>query len=233
VSPELSIAAVVPAFNEADRVGITVRALIEGVPGLGRVIVVDDGSTDRTGEVAAAAGAEVVRCAANEGKGAALRAGLATLEADGGADVVLLLDADLGETADQAAALAEQVACEGADLAIATFPPAGPAGFGLVKGLARLGIRRLGDPGFAASAPLSGQRALSRDALSAVTPLADGYGVEVAMTIAALRAGLPVVEVPTTMAHRATGRDAAGFAHRGRQFVAVAATLARLAARRR
>jgi hypothetical protein len=42
--------------------------------------------------------------------------------------------------------------------------------------------------------------------------------MEVAMTIDAIRAGMRVVEVQTTMSHRETGRDLAGFIHRGKQF---------------
>jgi len=120
-----------------------------------------------------------------------------------------------------------------ADMTIARFPrPHGKAGFGLVKGLARWGIRTLGSTRFDAQAPLSGQRALDSAAVAVCTPFAQGYGVEVALTVRALRAGLNVMEVETTMAHAATGRDVAGFAHRGRQFLHVARTLASLALRR-
>jgi len=65
-----------------------------------------------------------------------------------------------------------------------------------------------------------------------VRPFSSGYGAEVGITVRALRGGMKLVEVPTTMAHAATGRDIAGFAHRGRQFVHVASALARLALRR-
>ena len=65
--------------------------------------------------------------------------------------------------------------------------------------------------------------------MRAVRPIASGYGVEVALTIKALQAGLRVLEVPTTMTHRHTGRDVSGFLHRGRQFVDIAVTLATLA----
>jgi hypothetical protein len=99
-------------------------------------------------------------------------------------------------------------------------------------GLARAGLRGLGARSFFATAPLSGQRALSRRALEVATPFAFGYGVEVALTVRALRAGLRVLEVPTRMSHDATGRDVAGFAHRGRQFLHVARALVRLALER-
>ncbi len=78
----------------------------------------------------------------NVGKGAALDTGALRAE---DADILLLLDADLGETASQGALLLAPVLAGEADMAIATFPrPTGKAGFGLVKGLARWGIRTHG-----------------------------------------------------------------------------------------
>ena len=86
--------------------------------------------------------------------------------------------------------------------------------------------------GVAVAAPLSGQRAMRRDVLDAVGDLAGGFGVEVGLTIDAAQAGFRVMEVPVAMRHRETGRDVAGFLHRGRQLVHVARALARRAARR-
>ena len=223
-------AVLVPAHDEERRIAATVAGALS-IPSVSTVIVVDAASADGTAKAAEAAGAEVLRLPRNVGKGAALDAGLSSVPDD--ADVLLLLDGDLGATASQGALLLAPVELGDADMTVATFPPpAGKAGFGLVKGLARAGIRALGGPGgrsFAASAPLSGQRAVSRACLRRVTPFAFGYGVEVALTVRALRSGLRIVEVPTTMAHAATGRDARGFAHRGRQFLHVARALARLA----
>ena len=62
-----------PAYQAEKTVGAVVAGL---APSVERVIVVDDGSTDRTGAEAAAAGAEVLRLSENGGKGTALRAGL-------------------------------------------------------------------------------------------------------------------------------------------------------------
>jgi glycosyltransferase involved in cell wall biosynthesis len=225
----MRIAVLIPAHNEEERVAATVRAAV-AISGVTRVVVVDDGSTDATAHLAESAGAEVIRLPGNLGKGAALEAGADTV-AD--ADVVLLLDADLAETAEQGVLLLAPVLAGDAGMVIATFPPTkGKAGFGLVKNLARWGIRALGDGRFEAQAPLSGQRAMTRACLSAIRPFSSGYGAEVGITIHALRAGMRVVEVDTTMAHAATGRDIAGFAHRGRQFVHVAAALAGLALQR-
>jgi GT2 family glycosyltransferase len=213
-----------PAYEEEALVGLSVEAA-RSIAGVERVIVVDDGSRDGTAAEAARAGADVLRLEKNVGKGAAVEAGL---ELAGETDAILLLDADLGGTAAEGDALLAPVTEGRADMTIAVLPsPARKGGLGLVKGLARRGIRRLGD-GFEATAPLSGQRALTAEAVRAVRPLASGYGLEVALTVRARRAGLTVLEVPTTMAHAATGRDVAGFAHRGRQYVDVARTLRRL-----
>jgi hypothetical protein len=140
-----------------------------------------------------------------------------------------MLDADLGESASQASLLVEPVLQGEADMTIAGFPrPTGKAGFGIVKNAARRGIHEMGSSSFPATAPLSGQRAMTRSCVQVVTPFAFGYGVEVALTIRALRAGMRVIEVPTTMTHAATGRDIAGFLHRGRQYVHVRRALRRL-----
>jgi len=82
------------------------------------------------------------------------------------------------------------------------------------------------------AAPLSGQRAFRADHLPLLLPLEPGFGVEVGMDIDALRAGLRVLEVPTAMQHAATGRDLAGFRHRGRQLAHILRALARRAVRR-
>lgn len=225
----MDIAVLIPAHDEAGRIAQTVHAALS-IPGVTRCIVVDDGSRDATAEAAEAAGAKVVRLVFNVGKGAALEAGA---ERVANADVVVLLDADLGKTAAQAVTLIEPVLRGDADMSIATFPrPAGKAGFGLVKGLARFGIARMGG-GWLADAPLSGQRALTGECLAAVRPFASGYGVEVGLTVRALRRGFKLIEVPTQMSHAATGRDLKGFVHRGRQFVHVSLALVRLAFERR
>lgn len=230
----MKIVALIPAHDEAERIAATVAAA-QTILGVTRVFVVDDASTDATGRIALAAGAEVLRLHTNVGKGSALDQGLARVRDD--ADVLLLLDGDLGDTASQGGLLLAPVLAGDADMTVAVFPrPAVKAGFGLVNGLARLGIRTLGGRrgrAFAATAPLSGQRAMTRECWQRITPFAFGYGVEVALTARALRADLRVLEVTTTMSHDATGRDAAGFAHRGRQFVHVARAIVRLAFERR
>jgi len=222
--------ALVPAFNEGPRIASTVQAILQSSV-VDEVLVIDDGSADDTAMQAKAAGARVLTLPSNAGKGGALQAGIDSLVEL--PEIIALLDADLEDSASQVAFLMKPVADGTADMSIASFPrPEGKAGFGLVMGLARFGIRTLGGL-LDAKAPLSGQRVLNRRALEVVGPFASGYGVEVALTIRALRNGLVVVEVPTTMHHAATGRDLAGFLHRGRQFFHVSAALCRLALERR
>jgi hypothetical protein len=193
------------------------------------VVVVDDGSTDGTPREAREAGATVIRTQRRMGKGGALGRALDRLPP---ADRWLLVDADLGDTVSHLRGLLDLVASGDADIAIATFPPATAGGFGLVKRAAALGIRIMS--GFRAREPLSGQRALTAEALETVRPLARGFGVETAMTIDAVRAGLRVVEVPVAgLAHRPTFRDLRGFAHRGRQGIDILVALALRAARTR
>ena len=205
------VVALVPARDEADRVGSTVDAL-RTIPELHEVVVIDDGSRDGTASAALAAGATVLQIPRGAGKGGAVEGALRRLPP---ADVWLLADADLGGTGSQLRDLLAVVLDGRADVAIATFPPGPGGGFGIVKRFAARAIRLL--CGFEAAEPLSGQRALTAAALAACRPLAGGFGLETAMTIDAIRAGLRVEELPAELEHRATGRDLEGFGHRGRQ----------------
>jgi hypothetical protein len=89
-------------------------------------------------------------------------------------------------------------------------------------GFARWAIRRL--CGFEAAAPISGQRAMKREVLCATLPFARGYGMEIGMTVDAVRGGYRVGERELDLSHRTTGRSIAGFAHRGRQLFDFART---------
>lgn len=210
------VVALVPARDEEGQVGATVEAL-RAIPAVSEVLVVDDGSSDRTASEALAAGATVLRLPRSVGKGRALEGTLRRMPAP---DVWLLADADLGASAGALGAVLEPVLSGRADLAIATFPPGEGGGFGIVKRFAARAIRLL--CGFEAAEPLSGQRAATAAALGSCRPVAPGFGVETAMTIDAVRAGLRVLEVPAPLSHRATGRDVRGFAHRGRQGLDIA-----------
>lgn len=215
----MTTVAVVPAYERADSIEATVRALL-AVRNVDEVVVVDDGSTDDTARRAADAGASVVLLPTNRGKGAAVAAGV---HAAPEADVYLLIDADLGGTAGLADALLSPVLDGQADMSVAVLPGAGRrGGFGSVRRLAATGIRRA--TGFEARAPLSGQRAVRGELLRSLA-FADRFGLETALTIDAIRAGARVVEVDVAMDHRHTGRRLAGFRHRARQGVDIGRAL--------
>ncbi len=228
--PRGDVAIVIPARNEADRIGATVRAAA-GVPGADLIVVVDDGSHDGTAAAAERAGAIVTRHSRSRGKGAALETGTATVRLLEQKDdhsqrpYLLFLDGDLAGSAGSAGALVRPVRDGQADMAIAVFTDRVRAGgHGFVIGLSGAGIRRA--TGWSPAQPLNGQRCLTRAAFEAARPLAAGWGVETGMTIDLLRQGFRVTEVAVPMAHRATGTDWHAQLHRARQFAGVARALA-------
>jgi glycosyltransferase involved in cell wall biosynthesis len=209
----------VAAHNEQERLGATLSALRASFPGA-RLIVADDASTDRTPEIAREAGAELVRGERRQGKGGANTRAAEQLLAVGEPGVVLLCDGDLGDSAAVLAALVARVAEGGADIAVAVFARRVGGGFGLALGFARWAVEKRA--GRVLQAPLSGQRALTPAALRAVLPFAPGFGMETAMDIDAVHAGLALEEMELELEHRASGRTAAGFLHRARQLADIA-----------
>jgi glycosyltransferase involved in cell wall biosynthesis len=166
------------------------------------VIVADDGSRDATADRAEEAGATVLRLP-RRGKGQALSA--AERAAPPGS--LLLADAEVR---------GDLTALRGSSgLRVARFTRREGGGFGVAKRAARALI--LLRTGLDQAEPLSGQRALDARTRAAVFPLAPGFGAETRMTIDAARAGIDVAEIDVDLAHRPTGRNLAGFLHRGRQ----------------
>jgi len=126
------IAVLIPAYNAQDTVGAVVAGAIRHAD---RVVVVDDGSTDRTASHAAAAGAELLGHRSNRGKGAALRTGFEHLIPIG-AEAVITLDADMQHDPEDIPLFREAFARRRADLIIGSRQ----AGFdGMSRG------RRLGN----------------------------------------------------------------------------------------
>ncbi len=86
----MKVVAVIPAYNEESKIGGVVKATL---PFVSEVLVIDDGSTDQSGQLAALAGARVYRHLTNCGLGAALGTALAAA-LDRGAEIIVTLDAD-------------------------------------------------------------------------------------------------------------------------------------------
>ena len=207
--------AIVAARNEADSVGATLAGLAAALPGI-ELWLADDASNDATRERAMAAGATVIGRGRPHGKGANVSAAAeAMLSAGPEPGLVLLCDADLGDSAAALARLVEVVEAGECDLAIAAFAQRLGGGFGVALGFARWAIRSL--CGAELAAPISGQRAMSGRSLRELLPFANGWGMEIAMTVDAVRAGKRIGEYELDLRHRATGRTLGGFAHRAAQ----------------
>jgi glycosyltransferase involved in cell wall biosynthesis len=215
VTPEPARVVIVAAQNEADRIGVALDSLAEALPGA-RLIVADDASTDGTQELAMRHGAWLVSRRRPHGKGGNVTAAAeAAVGEFGDGDTALLCDADLGESAAELVALVEAVEAGACDLAIGRFARNDGGGFGITAGYSRRAVERLA--GARLQAPLSGQRAMRVATLRQLIPFADGWGLEVGMTIDAVRSGHRVRELGLPLRHRATGRTPAGFLHRARQ----------------
>ncbi len=209
---ENEVWAVIPAYNEVDRIQGTIHAL-KGVSLIDRILVVDDGSTDDTALISAQMGVEVLALAANHGKAYAMGQGYEMAKGK----ILLFLDADLGSSACEAGKLIEPLLQGNADVTVARFPMTpGQGGFGMVKALARNGVKLLTGTDF--SSVLSGQRGCLRSFLHPKNFFYHGFGIETGMTVDLLHQGARMTEVEVSMHHRTTGRDLRGFVHRFRQF---------------
>ncbi len=113
------VSAVVPAYNEEKRIERTLKAL-RRVKELDEIIVVDDGSTDATAQVARRNADSVVQLPRNIGKGGALSQGMSYAAGN----IILFVDADLMEHAKLCGALLSPVLKQEADMTIARFPAA-------------------------------------------------------------------------------------------------------------
>jgi len=214
------LAVIVAAHDEAERIGVTLSALRRTFPGAA-LWVADDASSDGTGDAALAAGAQVVSRGRPHGKGANVTAAAeAMLSREPDPSLVLLCDGDLGDSAALLGRLVEAVRAAECDLAVAAFSRRVGGGFGISLNFARRAIYRL--CGLEPTAPLSGQRAMRIEVLRGTLPFAAGYGMEIGITVDAVRAGYRLREYELDLEHRATGRTLAGFGHRAHQLLDIA-----------
>ncbi len=206
--PQQGCAALVVAQNQARRIAATVRAAA-AIPGVDMVLVVDDGSTDNTQEIARRSGAVVVRHPHPRGRSAATETGAAVIamrdDPSAPPRTLLLLDGRLGNQAIGAAPLVPAVSEGVCDMAIALTADGGRA-LGLSTKASRKAIKRASN--WESRQPMSSIRCLTRAAFESCLPLARGSGLEPAMTLDVLHAGLTVTEVECEIA----GNSRAGVA---------------------
>ena len=212
IEKKMTVGIIIPAYNEEDKIRKTIVS-IRHLPWIECILVVDDGSTDNTAQVAGKAGANVLSLPENRGKAYAMKTGYL----NSSSDILVFLDADIDYGADQINKLVEPIWYGKAEAVIACFPMTpGAGGFGLVKGLAHKSLHIL--TGQSLSSVLSGQRAFLRSVLSPDLFDYQGFGIEFGMTVDMLNRGIRIKEVDVSMKHRITGKDWAGFRHRFRQF---------------
>jgi glycosyltransferase involved in cell wall biosynthesis len=208
---------IVAAHNEVERIGATLDALSEALPGA-RLIVADDASRDGTRERALAHGAWLISRRKPHGKGANVTAAAQAAIGEFSDEMIALLcDGDLGDSARALTPLVDAVERGDCDLAVASFANPEGGGFGFALGYARKALER--EAGLRLEAPLSGQRAMRISTLGELIPFAAGWGLELGMTIDAARAGKRIAEIELPLTHRAMGRSPGGFLHRSRQLL--------------
>jgi glycosyltransferase involved in cell wall biosynthesis len=188
------VAAVIPALDAAPTIEDVVRRTLLSLSDL---LVVDDGSKDATAVVARQAGAEVLKHARNEGKGAALRHGFEVLFGRG-ADAVVTLDADGQHLPEEIPKLLERAG--EADLVIG-----GRDHLFAQMGALRRASNRLSSAAISAVAGVrltdvqSGFRLYSRRLIEVVGFPENRFDAESAVVVRAVRHGLRVVSVPVEL----------------------------------
>ncbi|MBP1704011.1 MAG: glycosyl transferase, family 2 [Chloroflexi bacterium] len=196
-SPTRTIAAIIPAYNEAGRIRRVLQTLHD-VRQLGEIIVVDDGSSDGTAqesrlEAESDARIRLIIQPTNMGKGQAIYSGWQATRAN----CILMLDADLcGLTSQHIVDLYQPVLAGQADMTIGLFH----------GGYWRTDLSHWATPW------LSGQRCFRADLLKKISwEAAAGYGIETALTVAAQLNDWKIVKVPWLGAWHTPSEDRRGF----------------------
>jgi glycosyltransferase involved in cell wall biosynthesis len=201
-APAPSVAIVVPCYNEEISVGRVVEGFRAALPDA-EVYIYDNNSTDRTAEVARAAGAQV-RTETRQGKGNVVR----RMFADTDADIVVMVDGDDTYDASSAPVLIDRLIADDLDMVIGTRLQSDErAAF---RSGHRFGNRMLTNAvnylfGAELVDILSGYRVMSRRFVKSFPALSSGFETETELTIHALELKLPIAEVETPYAVRPEG----------------------------
>ncbi len=201
VSPGPKVIVGMPAYNEEAHVGSVV---LQARQHADEVLVVDDGSADRTAKVAELAGASVVRHAVNGGYGAAIKTILSEAK-NRRADILVIIDADSQHDPDQIPAFRKAI-LDGYDVAIgsrkaqaARIPAYRRLGQNVLSALTRV----LSESHIADTE--CGFRAYSRRALELLQPKENGMAISAEIVSEATRRGLSLVEVPVSAIYTRDG----------------------------
>jgi len=190
-----------PAYNEEKYIGSIV---LQAQQYADEVVVVDDGSTDRTSKIAKLAGATVVRHVENKGYGSAIQSILAKAKKEN-ADVLVVLDADAQHNPEEIPSLIKAIS-EGFDVVIGSREMHRDA----IPPLRRMGQRVLSRLTYIVSRKKlsdteSGFRAYSRKAIAELELKEKGMAVSSEIVSTATRKGLKVTEVPISVIYTKDG----------------------------
>jgi glycosyltransferase involved in cell wall biosynthesis len=226
----LGVAVVIPVLNEAESIAAVVAEIPRDV--VREIIVVDGGSIDGTGEIAAAAGARVV-VPGESGYGRACLAGSAAASVN--TDIIAFMDGDGADRGDLVARLVEPVRRSDYDFVIASRArgerePGSMAWHQLLAGyLAGFGVRALYGVRYT---DMCAYRAIRRECLVRLGMREMTYGWNIEMQMKAARSGLRILEVPMPYRRRRGGQSKVAGTLRGSLRAAwrIIATFLRVAA---
>lgn len=181
-----NVAVILPAFNEAENVKAVID-VVKKVSYVDEVIVVDDGSTDNTAEIARKAGATVISHEENKGKGEAIKTGYNFTNAD----IIAFIDADISNlTTNKVNAMIKPILEGKTEITKTKFARAS----GRVTELTAKPLLNFFFPEISFEQPLSGQFAAKRSALKKINFESD-YGVDVGIVLDADVHGISINEV--------------------------------------
>ena len=205
MTPGFRTALIIPALNEEAVIGLTLAQIPAGL--FSTIIVADNGSTDKTGEIAARAGAVVVR-EPERGYGAACLKAIAHLPDD--IDAVVFMQADLSENPNEANLLIDPIRNGCADLVLGSRTLGTAERVALLphqefgNRVATMLIRMLYSFRYTDLGPF---RAIRRSSLERLQMRDRNYGWTMEMQIRAIQEGLRILEVPVSYRVRAAGEN--------------------------
>ena len=190
--------ACIPAYNEENNIA---NVVAKSFPHVDRVIVCDDGSTDKTAEIAKEAGAIVIT-QTNQGYGAAITS-LFDYSRKEGAQIMVTLDGDGQHDPDQIPLLVDAITTNNVDVAIGSrflddstqAPGYRKRGIKIITSASNYGTN------FKVSDSQSGFRAYSKDAIDAIHPTEQGMSVSTEILLKISNKGLSIAEVPITISY--------------------------------
>ena len=197
-----NVVAIIPAYNEEKALADVIGKTLENVDD---VIVVDDGSSDKTSEVAIEAGARVIRHSVNLGKGEALKSGFKAIGDD---SIIITIDGDGQHNPSEIPDLVRPIIEDGADLVNGSRYMNGPEEN--TPAYRRVGQKVLDiatniSAGTKVTDSQSGFRAFSPQSKNVFRFKDTGFGIESEMLVDAAEAGLKIVEVPITVRYDLDG----------------------------